>query len=652
VPTAAAGLLALFALYRMEGTSVCVPIWAGLLCLSAVLRFRLPDNPAIVWFSRVILLGCVIVTNLPRAVDRVNMFDTQTMTWFGELGAAELVLASWTRPARPEDSTRPLWLSGLVMLAASSTNDESLIVAIVPAYFLALLVALRWPPPAAPKQSGARIMPWRNGVAVCCALIGGWGISTLITVQKSALTAWGMQVLGEHISFESGSLSLDPKLSSTFGQRGSLTRALLIEGDGEFSHLRGAAYIDYDSGRWGPRLSVNLDQEPMSVELEPRGRGHSIRVTRLLRNHGIVFAPINALGIHFSDGSQVYRLRARGDMLGTADPAPSQYQIALADNPDFQGPLCVPPTADVRKRLLAVPSDIDPRVRTLGGRITRSIAAPRRRLDAIEQYLVTHHSYSLTVDIGKGDPVSNFLLQHKSAHCEYFASAAVILARIAGVPARYVIGYMAHERDGRNLTVVRQRDAHAWAECWVDGTGWVVLDATPGDGRPDALQDRPSIVTRLFERIEDLFTALKLGAHRGAILTVAAVAVGLFLLVTLLRALWTLAAGRRRAHAEVAYALTDAELAALFRDFERACRRRGLVRPPGSTWLEYLSAIAADGDAPGPAPSNVSSARAFVDCYNRARFGGQLPPEGIEGLRALLARFRAAGAGPDQGVAI
>jgi transglutaminase-like putative cysteine protease len=71
-----------------------------------------------------------------------------------------------------------------------------------------------------------------------------------------------------------------------------------------------------------------------------------------------------------------------------------------------------------------------------------------------------------------------------AGHCEYFATAMVILARAAGIPARYVTGYLQGERNRFSRRfVVRQSDAHAWAEVYFPGAGWVTFDATPAAGR-------------------------------------------------------------------------------------------------------------------------------------------------------------------------
>ncbi len=77
-------------------------------------------------------------------------------------------------------------------------------------------------------------------------------------------------------------------------------------------------------------------------------------------------------------------------------------------------------------------------------------------------------------------PLSRFLLRTHTGHCEYFATAGVLLLREAGIPARYAVGYAVHEGAGTKY-VVRQRDAHAWCLAWDDRSKtWLNLDFTPG----------------------------------------------------------------------------------------------------------------------------------------------------------------------------
>ncbi len=78
----------------------------------------------------------------------------------------------------------------------------------------------------------------------------------------------------------------------------------------------------------------------------------------------------------------------------------------------------------------------------------------------------------------ENDFVMWFLLSAEKGYCVHFASAAAVLLRAAGVPARYVSGYVINAREGEAVTVTENR-AHAWVEYFVSGKGWQVLDPTP-----------------------------------------------------------------------------------------------------------------------------------------------------------------------------
>jgi hypothetical protein len=76
--------------------------------------------------------------------------------------------------------------------------------------------------------------------------------------------------------------------------------------------------------------------------------------------------------------------------------------------------------------------------------------------------------------------LTRFLLRSRSGHCEYFATAGVMLLRRAGIPARYAVGWAVHEQAGGGKYVVRQRDAHAWCLVWDrKNATWHDCDFTP-----------------------------------------------------------------------------------------------------------------------------------------------------------------------------
>lgn len=99
----------------------------------------------------------------------------------------------------------------------------------------------------------------------------------------------------------------------------------------------------------------------------------------------------------------------------------------------------------------------------------------------LERFFQEHFAYTLRLDAREGGrrTLEHFLLDDRRGHCEYFASAATLLLRAAGVPARYATGYVVEEWSPlERQFVVRARHAHAWTLAWIDGR-WREVDATP-----------------------------------------------------------------------------------------------------------------------------------------------------------------------------
>lgn len=88
-------------------------------------------------------------------------------------------------------------------------------------------------------------------------------------------------------------------------------------------------------------------------------------------------------------------------------------------------------------------------------------------------------TYSLTPELLGADAIDDFLFNTRTGFCGHYASAFVVLMRAVGIPAHVVTGYLGGEWNpiGRYL-VVRQSDAHAWAEVWLEGRGWTRVDPT------------------------------------------------------------------------------------------------------------------------------------------------------------------------------
>jgi hypothetical protein len=128
---------------------------------------------------------------------------------------------------------------------------------------------------------------------------------------------------------------------------------------------------------------------------------------------------------------------------------------------------------------------VPPREAAAVEKVASELALARRSpadvVKTLRAFFLGRFSYSRY--LGGGRPgrtaLEEFLLTSRAGHCEYFASATVLLLRQAGIPARYTVGYAAHEWSTiEQRWLVRSRDAHAWALAWIDGA-WVEVDTTP-----------------------------------------------------------------------------------------------------------------------------------------------------------------------------
>ncbi|MEN8241157.1 MAG: transglutaminase-like domain-containing protein [Chloroflexota bacterium] len=146
----------------------------------------------------------------------------------------------------------------------------------------------------------------------------------------------------------------------------------------------------------------------------------------------------------------------------------------------------------IRSKYLQVPDEVPDRVYELALRLTATQPTAFDRALAIEDYL---HQFEYTLDLEDPpryhDLTDYFLFDLQKGYCDYFATSMVVLARAAGLPARFATGYVAstyNEASGRYIVTADQ--AHAWAEVYFAGYGWVTFEPTPGRPQPERLEER------------------------------------------------------------------------------------------------------------------------------------------------------------------
>ncbi len=214
---------------------------------------------------------------------------------------------------------------------------------------------------------------------------------------------------------------------------------------------------------------------------------------------------------------------------------------------------------------------------------------------ALTAYLQHNYKYSLELGhVPPGvDPVDWFLFDAKIGYCEQFATAATLMLRSLGIPARLATGYSTGDYDPvLNQSVVREKDAHAWVEAWFPNDGWVPVDPSPGYvGLP---------TTRFPDRwaasgLARLIPHLTIGAPTAvlaslSVLGAVPLGVGIALVLVFVYA-WL----RRRGRLRVSRAAAPPGSSELLRLYERLQSRAGRRRAPPETPLEYQESV---GDVP------------------------------------------------------
>jgi transglutaminase-like putative cysteine protease len=238
-------------------------------------------------------------------------------------------------------------------------------------------------------------------------------------------------------------------------------------------YWRGIVLGNYDGRTWTP-----WPTEAFRGQVSVRTRGAPIRYEITLEPSGRrwLFALELPLKPPQLPGQQT---RFNQDLeLQTLRPISDRIRYEVDSHVDFA---LQPDLRPVFLRFwLALPAGYNPRTRAFAASLRRRSAGDAEIVDAVLKFFHTERfSYTLEPPPLGTHAVDEFLFDTRAGFCEHYASAFVVLMRAAGIPARVVTGYQGgtiNPIDG--YLVVRQSDAHAWAEVWLAGRGWVRIDPT------------------------------------------------------------------------------------------------------------------------------------------------------------------------------
>jgi transglutaminase-like putative cysteine protease len=501
---------------------------------------------------------------------------------------------------------------------------------------LPLILALAW---AGPRVDPVR-QAFREAQSWTDELLGHWLIRMWTAVRPTEAEV--------ALSVELG------------GQAATGSREVFRVQTPRFALYRGAAYDRYEQNAWTlDRRDLRLAElSPDGYRLAIRDPGRAAGITSLPMEQtfrvsagfsAILYAAYEPETVMAS----VRRLRSySGSALATASdlgPGSTYTVISRRKEPVDQADRVNAHLGEAdRERYLQLPESIPPggRVRRLAGKITAGTRDPYEKARAISDYLESNYRYlaRITPPPPQAEGVEHFLFSTKGAYCDYFASALVVMCRAAGVPARLVTGYRTDdvpERDG--WFVARQRNAHSWADAFVDGYGWTELDPSPIAEEKTALQRAGEEMAKANQAIKRAllwpvrWIARVEGAWWKAPIAVAC-------LISLVRGLYIILREKPvgpplpGAGSEV----TVAYLVTAYRQMRRWLEKWGYRKAPGDTAREYAAAVAGIAlHGPREAGGALRAVEAIVAAYTAARYAGVAgaahAQEAAEALAALLA---------------
>lgn len=273
-------------------------------------------------------------------------------------------------------------------------------------------------------------------------------------------------------------------------------------------YWRGVVYDRYQAGAWHVLASrAVFVGAGAALPSAHAGDTHAIVQNIVLaRPSHILFTVGDPLAIQVASVAREAAQAPAADILTLAPAAGvlSGHYSARSLPPNTANSKPVSLTASLRGIDLVVPL-LPRRDRTLAKLVTEGQAGAAARARAIRDFLRASGRFiydSAPPQAPRAqDPVDFFLFTSHRGFCTHFATAMVMLARLVGIPARLVTGYVSRPQQGGRY-VVLTTDAHAWPELWIPGRGWVTYEPTPGfvspalpegaDARTTSARNRPA----------------------------------------------------------------------------------------------------------------------------------------------------------------
>lgn len=414
-------------------------------------------------------------------------------------------------------------------------------------------------------------------------------------------------------------------------------------------YWRGPVLWDFDGRTWTaprfaygePRFETHTSPVEYTVTVEP----HSMRWLFALDLPGKVPPAASATGDFQLLSNVPVSNRIRYEMTSYLE-----YRYGVDDS------------TRALRRSLQLPSNYNPRTLAYAQSLRRQHPSDDKAVirEVLSLFRNQGYVYTLAPPLLGTHSVDEFLFQAKSGFCEHYSSAFAVLMRSAGIPARIVTGYLGGEINTvGGYLIVRQADAHAWTEVWLEKEGWVRVDPTAavsparverGIGASVSLTDELPLLMRgdypLLRRARLAWDSAantwnqwvlgysvdrqrqflsRVGLEDATWRSLTVILMAATGLATLVLAIFMLRRLRQRVRDPVK---------AAYLKFCGKLQRKGIARAPSEGASAYASRVAA------ARPDLDAAVKTFSDLYVALRYGPQRTEEGIGRLQRLVRDFR------------
>ncbi|MBD2387034.1 transglutaminase domain-containing protein [Cylindrospermum sp. FACHB-282] len=448
--------------------------------------------------------------------------------------------------------------------------------------------------------------------------IGQIGVAQLQVKLEESVVAWLSNGVGQEIDAF--------KKQTSMGELGTLKQSndiiFRVNAENQKSSpllLREATYNKYKSSFW-------VASKPQFIPVQPQSNGKTWTLGDQPANSSIL-----TVSATLNRGKGLLRLvdgTFQIDELQVSQMEKSKYGTVKVDGKvndivyqlKFNNNLSVDsaPTEDD----LQIPPKEQIAINQTISNLDIQNKSPQEILKRVNSFFQNNFRYSLKL-AGKDNSstaLSTFLLQNRSGHCEYFATATTLILRAVGIPTRYAVGYSVHEFSNlEKQYIVRSRHAHAWTMVYLDNR-WQAFDTTPADwtGIEDATASKWSFISDLWSFLGFRLSSW-LGNVRGSNLLKYGWWLMLPFILILMRRLVPQKGVRRVSTKQILLKQSNnfdpTRKNSEFYSIEKALNELGFIRNPSESLKNWIQRLKEE-----LSPSQVDDLTSLIELHYRDRF--------------------------------